>query len=52
MDQAFVDSSTYLGVENAFTSDVTTLEAHVSRARALSHSYISRGHKHWLGLYR
>ena len=30
MDQAFVDSSTYLGVENAFTSNVSTLEVHVS----------------------
>ena len=28
MDQAFVDSSTYLGVENAFTPGVTTLEVH------------------------
>jgi len=27
MDQAFVDRFTYLEVENAFTSDMTTLEA-------------------------
>ena len=29
MGRAFVDSSTYLGVENAFTSGVTALEVHV-----------------------
>jgi hypothetical protein len=37
MNQAFMDSSIYLGVENAFISGMTTLEAHVER----NHWYVS-----------